>query len=273
MSCCYFHFCQAIFKKIKEMHCYPAYQRDALKVCRAVRRVFGLAFLPINRVASTLDEIEVDFNQVDLEDFNQMPVPGVVPVAPGLKASEASIAGASGRMWETAATEAASNACAGALEDEELEDAELKDAELEDAELEDAELEDALAPTASPSSSSSESPDLFLLVSLSPLSPLSDTVFAPDLVAAAFRTAFVLLLGGLDTFTTFAALAPVCLTLPILRLCIEIVSRIVEECGQFTWKERGEGRFNAEKIPPFDDWFCYNMFGFCSKLLHTKMWC
>jgi hypothetical protein len=65
MGCCYFHFCQAIFKKMKEMLYYPAYQRDALKVCRAVRRVFGLAFLPVNRVASTLDEIEVDFNQVD----------------------------------------------------------------------------------------------------------------------------------------------------------------------------------------------------------------
>jgi hypothetical protein len=50
---------------MKELLFYPAYQREGLKVCRAVRRVFGLAFLPVDRVASTLDEIEVDFNQLD----------------------------------------------------------------------------------------------------------------------------------------------------------------------------------------------------------------
>jgi hypothetical protein len=151
-----------------------------------------------------------------------MPVAVVEPVGPGRKASKASIAGASAPMWETAATEAVSNACAGSLEDAEVEDAEVEDAEVEDA-------LPAWALTALPPSSSESLSGLSLPVSLS---PVPAGVFAPALVfvvAAAFATACALLLGGGVGLVAFAAFAAVFLVAPILRLCIKIVSRIVEE--------------------------------------------
>jgi hypothetical protein len=64
MGFCYFHFCQAIYRKMRELGHFQAYQLAALGVRLAVRRVMGLAFLPVDRVVFTFTAIQREFNLI-----------------------------------------------------------------------------------------------------------------------------------------------------------------------------------------------------------------